>query len=113
MTKIIVDEADEEIDLEDDEFIEIDEPKVYQSDPASARTPAAATRTTAQAVRRRKPTRRVTAPCFCSSSSSPVPATPGPKVYVQLARPNVSPAVPRAPRRPDASRPRCGGAVKL
>ena len=33
MTKIIVDEADEEIDLEDDEFIEIDEPKVYQSDP--------------------------------------------------------------------------------
>jgi hypothetical protein len=33
VTKIIVDEADEEIDLEDDEFIEIDEPKVYQSDP--------------------------------------------------------------------------------
>jgi hypothetical protein len=28
-----VDEADEEIDLEDDEFIEIDEPTVYQADP--------------------------------------------------------------------------------
>ena len=33
MTKIIVDEADEESDLEDDEFIESDEPKGYQSDP--------------------------------------------------------------------------------
>ena len=33
VTKIIVDEADEEIDLEDDEFIEIDEPTVYQADP--------------------------------------------------------------------------------